>query len=83
MHLYRDYFKAKVCIIWVHGPLGVSIRPPSNYTLNLVGLACRPETKLALGTSVNPLAIIGKGCVVTPNQVQYKPKSWQPNSLNP
>ena len=23
MHLQREYFKAKVCALWVHGPLGV------------------------------------------------------------
>ena len=24
MYLYREYFKAKVYTIWVHGPLGVA-----------------------------------------------------------
>ena len=25
-YLYRDYFKAKVCTVWVHGPSGVHFR---------------------------------------------------------
>ena len=27
MYLYREYFKAKVYTIWVHGPLGTGSRP--------------------------------------------------------
>ena len=23
MHLYGEYFQAKVCTVWLHGPLGV------------------------------------------------------------
>ena len=33
MYLYREYFKAKVYTIWVHGPLGL-YRHMDPYTLN-------------------------------------------------
>ena len=36
MYLYREYFKAKVCTIWVHGPLGFSIRSQEKLTMSIV-----------------------------------------------
>ena len=34
MYLYREYFKAKVYTIWVHGPLGLPNEPKFVKDLN-------------------------------------------------
>ena len=39
-YLYRDYFKAKVHSIWVHGPVGLAVDPrPASLFLNGLGLS--------------------------------------------
>ena len=51
MYLYRDYFKAKVQTIWVHGPLGYSLMTHSDlgrlsgiFRLRVKGIGVRDDT---------------------------------------
>ena len=44
MYLYRDYFKAKVYSIWVHGPLGNPLSQ-TLYHLNPKNLKPKPAAK--------------------------------------
>ena len=43
MYLYREYFKAKVYTIWVHGPLGE--------VMQVCEEADRPSSEVALAES--------------------------------
>ena len=40
-YLYRDYFKAKVCTIWAHGPLGKALELGLKRGAEALGLGFR------------------------------------------
>ena len=69
MYLYREYFKAKVYPIWVHGPLGYSSKAYSE----ILPLALGSLGPRVCSQAGDPYSSTLKGTLMVPSALNPKP----------